>query len=170
VKGTLKDFLAVAQDDNGKSLNGLDFPNPFDFLPSIPFASQRIAWREVQGIQFCRDSPPTTSICWGLCATAGAYHRSHIDCDGFGTFIVPESGTKIWLIAVPKNQAGAALDQQLFEDFAGINLFIEDYDLDEANTHLWNWVAVVLKPGMTLWAFLACNHDNCIDQGLLSAL
>lgn len=91
-----------------------------------------------------------TSICWGLCATAGAYHRSHIDCDGFGTFIVPQSGIKIWLIAVPKNESGASLNQQLFEDFAAMNLFVEGYDLDEANAHLWNWAVVVLKPGMTL--------------------
>ena len=150
MKGTLKDFLAAAQDDNGKSLNGLDFPSPFEFFHFIPFASRQIAWHEVQGSPFCSEFPPTTSICWGLCTTTGTYHHSHINCNGFGTFIAPESGTKIWLMAIPKNQAGAVLNQRLFEDFMAINFFIDDYDMDRANEHLWHWVAIVLKLGMTL--------------------
>ena len=92
---------------------------------------------------------------------------SPIDCDSFETFIIPELGVKIWLIAVLKNQTGAANSQQSFEDFASIGLFVKDYKLDQANTHFWSWVALVLKPGMTLWVLLVCTVIiTYIDQDL----
>lgn len=155
VAGTLKDFLAAAKDDNGKALNGLDFPLTFEYEQDIPFASDKIAWHQVHGRQFCRDDCPTSNIRWALCATSGAYHKSHCDCHGHGTYICPESGVKIWFVAVPKkNLSTRPLNSRLFDDFANVNLFIQDYSLDKTNTDLWDWEVVVIKPGMRLCVFI----------------
>lgn len=152
VAGSLKDFLTAARQENGKAINGLDFPFSFEYEQDIPFASDKIAWHQMHGKPFCWNDCPTSKIRWGLCATSGAYHRSHCDCHGHGTFISPESGIKIWFIAVPKRQLSSSepLDSHLFDDFGNVNLFTEEYSLDNTNTELWNWEVVVLKPGMRL--------------------
>jgi hypothetical protein len=151
VSRMLKDFLTAARDENGKSLNGLDFPIPFEYLQDIPFASDKVAWRQVHRKPFCNNECPTSSIRWALCATSGAYHKSHCDCHGHGTYITPQSGIKIWFVAVPKRKpSGTPLDLRLFDDFGNINLFMDDYSLDQSNAELWDWEVVVLKPGMTL--------------------
>lgn len=155
VAGTLKDFLTAATDKNGKALNGLDFPFSFEIEQDLPFASDKIAWHQVQGEPFCKDDCPTTSIRWALCATSGAYHRSHCDCHGHGTYISPESGIKIWFIGVPKRKPtlSDSRDSSLFEDFAHIDLFTQKYSLNESNVELWDWEVLVLKPGMRLFVF-----------------
>ena len=92
------------------------------------------------------DNYPTAAIRWGLCATAGAYHSIHFDCEGFGTFVYPESGVKIWMIGVPKHG-------KTFDDLASIDCFLSDeFSLDAANSHLVDWVALSLMPGTTLYA------------------
>ena len=152
VAGTLTDFLKAAADENGKALNGLDFPLPFEYEQHIPFASDKVAWHQAHGKIFCKDDCPMSSVRWALCATCGAYHKSHCDCHGHGTYICPDSGVKIWFFAVPKNKPSPnqPLDYQLFDDFGNIDLFTQSYSLDETNTDLWNWECVVLKPGMKL--------------------
>ena len=141
--GTLRDFLRAALVENSKSLNGLDFPGVRSGDVSLPYASDFIAWNQVQGEEFCHDDYPAARVRWGLCAMAGAYHRTHCDCEGFGTFVSPESGVKIWIIGVPKKG-------QDFSNFAYTGLFLSPYNSQNTNTELFDWVALVLKPGMTL--------------------
>lgn len=156
VAGTLNDFLTAARDENGKALNGLDFPISFEYEQDIAFASDKVVWHHTQKKPFCNDDCPTSNIRWALCATSGAYHKSHCDCHGHGTYISPQSGVKIWFVAVPKRKhsSNQILDSRLFNDFANVNMFIESYSLDETNTELWDWEVVVLKPGMTLCVFI----------------
>lgn len=156
VAGTLNDFLTAAGNKNGKALNGLDFPISFEYEQDLPFASDKIAWHHAHGKPFCKDDCPTSSIRWALCATSGAYHRSHCDCHGHGTYISPQSGVKIWFVAVPKRKPSSdqLLDSRLFDDFGNVDLFTQNYSLDDPNTDLWDWEVVVLKPGMTLCAVI----------------
>ena len=156
VSGTLKDFLTAAEDEDGKALNGLDFPFPFDLENDIPFASDKVAWRQIHGQPFCRDDCPTCSVRWGLCATSGAYHRCHCDCHGHGSYISPDSGVKIWFLGVPKTKPSSSHPQcsRLFDDFAHTELFTQNYSLDKTNADLWDWEVVVLKPGMKLFVII----------------
>lgn len=76
----------------------------------------------------------------------------HIDCNGFGTFITVDSGLKLWFVAVPKKEQGqeSIANRYLFDDFAKISLYTENFDLNTVDSHLWDWVPVVLRPGMKL--------------------
>jgi hypothetical protein len=152
VAGTLKDFLTATTDVDGKALNGLDFPITFEYEQDIPFASDKVAWHQSHLKPWCKNDFPTSSVRWALCATSGAYHKSHCDCHGHGTYISPQSGVKLWFVGVPKTKP--SLDQQsddhLFDDFANIDLFMEDYSPDGTNIELWDWEVLVLKPGMKL--------------------
>ncbi|KIL56682.1 hypothetical protein M378DRAFT_181893 [Amanita muscaria Koide BX008] len=73
---------------------------------------------------------------WSLCATKGAYHHIHCDCDGFGTYVSPQSGVKLWMVAIPKPDT----------TFSWINMPLENPMMDD----LWDREAVLLKPGMAL--------------------
>jgi hypothetical protein len=139
------DLLHSAQSEKGKSLNALSFPMIFASVAPLPFSSEAIAWQYVQGRAWCKwkESYPTSTLRFGLAATAGAYHRFHLDSDGTGTFVEPVVGRKIWVLAVPRAEEG-------LDGLADINLFGETYDLDDANLHLWDLEAVVLEPGVRL--------------------
>jgi hypothetical protein len=158
--GTLEDFLKSAQSNTGKSLNGLDFPKSFETPERKPFASDIVAWKLTKRLAFAKSSDeyPISAVRWGLCATSGAYHKCHIDCNGFGTFISPATGVKIWFLAAPK-------DPNSFEAFADMDLYLEDYDLDGTNETLWDWEPVVLKPGMTLYVlFDLSEYSSTINS------
>ena len=134
-------MLKASQAEDGKALNALDLPRAIESDFPRRFSSDVVAWDLLQGDEFCRDQYPMSFLRWGLCATAGAYHREHMDCEGGGTFIGPESGVKIWLTAVPA-------DGYTYEDFAGIDLCMDL--VHPAENKLMKWVALVLKAGTTL--------------------
>jgi hypothetical protein len=120
-----------------------------EFNRTFPFASDKIIWQGAQDLQFCRDQFPITTKRWGLCATAGAYHKAHTDTEGEGTFIRPDSGVKIWIIGVPKKSR--AEYHRDFDQDGDIKYYLKHFDLDSTNGDRWKWQAVVLKPGMELW-------------------
>ncbi|KAG6905081.1 hypothetical protein DXG01_005226 [Tephrocybe rancida] len=124
-KGYPLDLVFASQSNPPtKSLNCLDFPLGKDFFdPVPPFASEDIAWYEVAGLPFCRPSDhfPTEDVRWGIAGTKGAFHKFHVDTDGYMTFIQVETGYKLWFIVTPK-------PGRSFEDFADINLHLRLYD------------------------------------------
>jgi hypothetical protein len=130
---------------NGKSLNALSFPMIFASVAPHPFSSEAIAWQYAQGRAWCKwkEAYPTSTLRFGLAATAGAYHKFHLDSNGTGTFVEAVVGRKIWVLAVPKEEDG--LDR-----LADIDLFGEAYDMDDVNLHLWDLEAVILEPGVRL--------------------
>ena len=75
-------MLKAASQENGKALNGLDFPrsSPSEF--PMTFATDYVMWDQVTGQPWCGDAYPMTAMWWGLGATAGAFHRVHQDCEG----------------------------------------------------------------------------------------
>jgi hypothetical protein len=139
----LWDFLKAASKEDGKALNGLDFGRSAVDTASPPFSTDIVACMQTHNSTFCLEKYPSSTMRWGLCATAGAFHRCHKDCDGFGTFVSPESGVKLWIIGLPKNGGS-------YDDLADIEMFLKGYNAWEANGDLFDWVALVLKPGMQL--------------------
>ena len=139
------DLLRSSQSETGKSLNALSFPMIFVSVDLHPFSSEAIAWLYVQGRAWCKwkEAYPASTLRFGLAATAGAYHKWHIDSDGTGTFVEAVTGRKIWILAIPKE--GQSLDQ-----LADIELFGESYDIEKPNLHLWDLEAVILEPGIQL--------------------
>lgn len=110
-----------------------------------PFSSEAIAWLHAQGHAWCKwkEAYPISTLRFGLAATAGAYHKFHIDSDGTGTFVKAVAGRKIWVLAVPK--AGQGLDA-----LADIDIFGKTYNVEKPNLHLWDLEAVILEPGVEL--------------------
>ena len=143
--GSLADLLQTSRMANGKALNALSFPMIFAPVAPHPFSSEAIAWEYVQGRPWCKwkESYPASTLRFGLAATAGAYHKFHIDSDGTGTFVEAVVGRKIWVLAVPKGEQG-------LDSLADINLYGESYDFEGENAHLWDLEAVVLEPGVRL--------------------
>lgn len=143
--GTLTDLLRCSQSDRGKSLNALSFPRIFASTTPHPFSSEAIAWHYVQGRAWCKwgEGYPVSTLRFGLAATAGAYHKFHIDSDGTGTFVEAVAGRKIWVLAVPKEADG-------LDGLADIDLFGEAYDMEDPNLDLWDLEAVILQPGVQL--------------------
>jgi hypothetical protein len=137
--GTLLQIFRASTRPDAKALNALDFPRSKPAEIELRFSTDSIAWDQVQGEEWCTNSYPTTAVRWGICATAGAYQGPHFDCDGFGTFVYPESGANIWMVAVPK-------EGKTFEDlFDG--LLLEE---SSTNTCIVDWVPLALIPGTTL--------------------
>jgi hypothetical protein len=139
----LKDFITAASHDEGKALNGLDFGRPAPDAAPPPFATDFVAYVQAHKRVLCTEQYPSETMRWGLCATAGAYHRSHTDCEGFGTFVSPECGIKLWYVGLPKPGG-------CYDDFANIDLFLGAYDPSKVNAQLFDWLPLILKPGMTL--------------------
>lgn len=128
---------------SGKTLNSLDFPMQFAEHPPQSFATDVKAWNRTLKSYNRSEQYPTTSTRWGLAATSGAYHKWHIDTDGFGTYLECETGSKVWFVAKPK-------DMGSLNQFANRNLFHADYTMESPNSHLWDIEFVFLEPGTRL--------------------
>jgi hypothetical protein len=136
-------FKASSHPD-AKALNALDFPRSIPPEIDLRFSTDGIAWDQVEGEEWCTDGYPTTAVRWGICATAGAYQGPHFDCQGFGTFVYPESGISIWMVGVPK-------EGRTFDDLANLDtLLSEEFILDDAYSRLVDWVPLRLVPGTCL--------------------
>jgi hypothetical protein len=70
----------------------------------------------------------------------GTFHKWHIDCDGFGTYIDTQAGKKWWAVAQPWEASG----------FASMLFFSEKFNLDSENTDLCITKAILLTPGTQL--------------------
>jgi hypothetical protein len=83
---------------------------------------------------------PVMDCRWGLAITDGAFHLWHIDCDGFGTYIDMQAGSKWWVLASPKEPF----------DFLDISFLTEAFQLDSDNGEVCRLEAVLLTPGSCL--------------------
>jgi hypothetical protein len=157
LQGTVQQLLDCSQMEEGKGgriLNALQFPMPEEGLGENAFATDSVAWRGTKGWADCDEAvlPPTADIRWGIAATTGAVHWWHIDSDGFGTYIDVKAGMKWWIVAKPKERIsfGGSYGHD-FSEFASIDLFTRpDYEVEDANIHMWDLEAVMLTPGTRL--------------------
>jgi hypothetical protein len=96
-----EDLIKSHESPRGKILNALDFPLPLNPHPHLFVASELYAWVETQDNIGCEQEYPTASSRWGLAATAGAFSKWHIDCDGFATYVQTKVGAKWWVVIGP---------------------------------------------------------------------
>jgi hypothetical protein len=79
---------------------------------------------------------------WMMVASAGAFHRVHIDSAGLGTCVRMLKGTKLWFIASAQ-QDGSEIDAgstaRYFKELTPL-----------AIAKKFSWEAVLLRPGSTL--------------------
>ena len=99
--------------DDGKILNGLSFPMRNAGVQNEAFSSDVAAWNKTEAELIYKHKVfmPVGDTRCGTCATCGAFHTYHIDCEGLGTTTELLSGMKWWI--VPSNIDGENLFAQL---------------------------------------------------------
>lgn len=137
-QGTLGQMLESSRMENGKCLNAI-FPG-ITGTSSTPFSSDRYAWRQTEGLPFCHEDSqyPTHDMRLGLAATKGTFHFWRLDSDGLGKYIDIMTGMLWWIIAHPRRSSTG---------FAKTTMYVDGFDPECPNLHLWDLEAVVLKPG-----------------------
>ncbi|KAJ3709534.1 hypothetical protein C8R42DRAFT_549219, partial [Lentinula raphanica] len=76
-------------------------------------------------------------LSWGLFATSHALHPFHVDCEGYGTWVMPHTGSKYWVIAIPRQES----------DFASTEMFGSRFRVDGHNSQRWGFYGFILEPG-----------------------
>ncbi|KDR74684.1 hypothetical protein GALMADRAFT_70212, partial [Galerina marginata CBS 339.88] len=112
-----------------------------------------------EGLSYCKNEDlPSDHLRWALAATEGAFHPWHIDNVGAGTFIGVQQGAKLIFIGIPRTKDSAAL-----------NLFLEDFIVDQPGKEKWDIEAILLKPGdqivfppNTPHAVYTADHSICL--------
>ena len=122
-------------------VNALDLPLTPGCRPeqNFPFSDEFVAWVQTLRNRFCFGPYPTKDTRWNLVALNGALHYSHIDSDGFGTWIEVKHGLKLWAIIRPKDGTVSS-----FNDIDGI---LNSFGGGDEPKDDWIVEAVVLKPG-----------------------
>ena len=69
-------------------------------------------------------------------------HHWHIDLDGFGTFVEPLTGGKLWFVARPLENPDAFSETKAFS--------VENYDMEGTNEDIFAVEAIHLLPGTRL--------------------
>jgi len=142
-QGNLRQILDCSRMENGKILNALSFPMRNAGVQNEAFSSDVAAWNKTEAEPICKHelSMPIGDIRWGICATCGASHPYHIDCEGAGTYIEPIIGDKWWILP-------SHIDDNLF---ARLDIFTNDkFDIDSASAEQWSLEGVLLQPGTRL--------------------
>jgi hypothetical protein len=101
VIGVTGDLIKSHRSPNGKILHVLDFPMPTrGRCAPETIATDILAFNKTLDDPQCKMKIPfPVSVYWALAGTEGSIHYFHIDLDGFGTYIDPQTGAKYWLFA-----------------------------------------------------------------------
>lgn len=137
----------MSSEEDGKILNGLNFPMPEEGMGRWPFSTDSAAWKAAKGGLGCsyEEAPPMGDFRWGLAATAGALSRIHLDSNGLGTYVDPKAGKKWWIVLKRRGECpifGSCSDADGF--------FNGNYEVDQPNIEDWDFEAVILAPGTRL--------------------
>ncbi|KAJ3749715.1 hypothetical protein EV360DRAFT_76221 [Lentinula raphanica] len=159
--GTLRDVREAVTLRN-KVVNCLEIPLPASWVhPPEGICTQEQA--DAAGLSRAYK----TGLSWGLFATSHAVHQFHVDCEGRGTWVVPHTGSKYWVVAVPKKES----------DFASTDMFGEAFEVDGHNGQQWGLYGFILEPGDMLTAYswfhnfiAASTITNTVDHHALEGL
>lgn len=105
------------------------------------------AWKATKGAKGCaqEETPPYSSIRWGLAATKGALSWLHLDSNGFNTYVDTKSGFKWWIIGRRKGE------EHCFESFSEVEAFFDgNHHVERPDAEKWDFEAVLLLPGTRL--------------------
>ncbi|KAG6826539.1 hypothetical protein H0H92_015421 [Tricholoma furcatifolium] len=148
--GTIEDMLN--QPDG--MLSAVDLPAHFDHdgIDSSYFTDV-VAWKTSAGRSYCdaRSPYPIPDMRWFLAST-GSLSPWHIDSNGYGTFISPQNGMKLWYIASPLSGS--------FEEFRQPALFLNNYDHWKPNIERWQIERIVVKAKDVL--YMRPNLPHCV--------
>lgn len=146
--GTPQDLLQTLEAAHPKALNALDFPLTDDPFAPEKFSSDGVSWPWTIGYAFCKrdEHKPISDIRWGLAATSGAFHEFHVDTGGFGTFVAPDCGTKLWVPLTLKDESQG----RVFDFLAMTDMFYENFNISLPPPKDWVYDLVVLQSGMKL--------------------
>ncbi|KAJ3832281.1 hypothetical protein F5878DRAFT_646916, partial [Lentinula raphanica] len=159
--GTLKDVKEAALVGN-KIVNCLEIP-----LPSSWVRPPEVICTKEQADTAGLERVYKTGLSWGLFATSHAVHQFHVDCEGHGTWVMPYTGSKYWVVAVPKKES----------DFASTEMFGEAFEVDGHNCQQWGLYGFILEPGDMLTAYswfhnfvAASTITNTVDHNAFEGL
>ncbi|KIJ92390.1 hypothetical protein K443DRAFT_135302 [Laccaria amethystina LaAM-08-1] len=163
--GTLRQLLESSRHPEGEGhiLNALNFPLSAADTSRDGISSDLTAWVAMENTAWCNSSCspfPTRDVRWGLAGNTGAMHHWHIDSDGFGTFVEPLTGGKLWFAARPLKNQDAFSETEVFS--------VENYDMEGPNEDIFAVEAIHLLPGTRLYMppntphwVVTTNHAIC---------
>lgn len=136
-------YLATAQDmitihgqpaTTAKLVNALNFPMhvPHDLSEPTRNKAEYHAWIATRQLFRITSPYPWSVETWGIAATAGTYHRWHVDSNGLWTHVDVKCGVKLWITGKPKD---------------GANNVIKQMGEEEVNENLMDLKYAILKPG-----------------------
>lgn len=105
----------------------------------LPFSTDFAAWRATKGLG---GHTVPGDLQWGFAATSGALSWLHLDSNGFGTYIDPQTGVKWWICLRKKGHGHRFESCSEPEPFFGGKY--------EVNAEQWDLEAVILTPGTRL--------------------
>ncbi|KAG5634430.1 hypothetical protein H0H81_002028, partial [Sphagnurus paluster] len=128
-----------------KSVNGLDYTMGHDDFPRQHFSMESVAWEATMDdlYELHTDVLPWAEIRWGLLASASSMSRWHADTGGFRSFVSPDNGVKLWVLANPSGDT-------LHADMTGNVRAYSTFDPYNPSNIGWYTEMLVLWPGMTL--------------------
>ncbi|KAJ3832251.1 hypothetical protein F5878DRAFT_646935 [Lentinula raphanica] len=148
--GTLKDIKEAALTGK-KVVNCLEIPLPSSWVrPPEGICTKEQA--DAAGLERVYKM----ELAWGLFATSHAVHQFHVDCEGHGTWVMPHTGSKYWIIAVPEKES----------DFASTEMFRKAFEVDGCNGQQWGLYGFILEPGDMLT--ITNTTDYNAFEGLIS--
>ena len=144
-KCTLQQVLDEAKKKNGHILNCLNFPLSLEGVRATPLSTCVEAFLATKGQPWCPDEQgyPVPHFSWGLLSCKGARHVQHLDAAGANTSFRPRKGAKLLILArdpVSQNEPG-------YLEFSSLNAFTGQFAVNEPCTPVWNYEAVLLRPG-----------------------
>lgn len=140
-RGTLTQLFQCTQMPDGKILNALDLKLPTGSMEIQSFSSDLIAWRVTDDEVLCPKDEllPVNQMRWALVSSRAAVHWSHMDYQGQATFVEPQVGAKLWIVAKELDDSETGTYEHLDPNFD------PSYPSDK-----WEYEAFVLTPNLKL--------------------
>ncbi|KAF9052104.1 hypothetical protein BJ165DRAFT_1524971 [Panaeolus papilionaceus] len=135
---------------DGKILNALDLKLPTGSMEIQSFSSDLIAWRVTDDEVLCPKDEllPVNQMRWALVSSRAAVHWSHMDYQGQATFVEPQVGAKLWIVAKELDDSETGTYEHLDPDFD------PSYPSDK-----WEYEAFVLTPNLKL----PLSYDDLLE-------
>jgi hypothetical protein len=117
--------------------NTSKFPDLSRFASNARSVSDTLRSPEMHAVK-----QPVDLSDWFMIASAGSFHRVHIDAAGLGTSVHMTKGTKVWFIATTRYDGSTIKPETMASDFNELSAL----DLAKA----FSWEAVLLRQGSRL--------------------
>ncbi|KAJ3506772.1 hypothetical protein NLJ89_g6681 [Agrocybe chaxingu] len=139
-RGTLGQILQCSLLSKGKILSASPHLMGLSNVHSHPFSSEVHAWRQTRGLPFCKANTPfpADQMHWTFIATSGAHSSWTMAPHGYSTCIDVMAGKVWYIVGRPKTTRP--------DTMAATNIFLNNFDMEAPNLHLWDLEAMLLEP------------------------